>query len=485
MARTRFPVTHREKKLSAAILFALTMLAVPSQSASALITGGEGNTPINDPGWPQGAAAIFNHPARIAWWEGPPFGGGQWHAEYRGDAKTFSAVLTDFAQLDVKAKRIVIHDGVGHSSWLNPNREPAKQDAAKMDWTFRVWQRANWERLRRMPADLTPPDVRDAEPELGPPAQIDVYTGGNLQWSDVAVPDGIELLDERLEAHGFMLTDGTVLEGRAFDLATKRPLAARTQLQRIEPQPQGGYRYTVVAEADADAQGRWVLKKAPEGWYRVVVGAEGYVPRVVGYDKFDGQPGWHSYPCGLAHSAPVSGRITDEDGKPLANVDVRITNVVAEAGGRYESPDEYVTKTDADGHFHVERVPAGKATVWVRKSGYCRPGLGHSITTPARNVALSMLKAARVRATVDFTGTDRPEGYIVRMEPEGGAKVGKWSGSGNIDAKNQISFDDVPPGRYVLQGQPNPSSGNQQSKPITIELKGGQTAEIALSAKAQ
>ena len=62
------------------------------------------------------------------------------------------------------------------------------------------------------------------------------------------------------------------------------------RLQRVEPQQKGGYLYPVVAEAKADAQGRWVLKKAPAGWVRVVVEADGFVPRVAGYARFDEQP---------------------------------------------------------------------------------------------------------------------------------------------------------------------------------------------------
>src|SRR5262245_45702115 len=77
-------------------------LTVASPPAFALIMGGEGNRPVADPGWPKGAAVIFNVKARIAYWEGPPYGGGQWHAECRGDAKALSEVLADFAKLDVK-----------------------------------------------------------------------------------------------------------------------------------------------------------------------------------------------------------------------------------------------------------------------------------------------------------------------------------------------------------------------------------------------
>src|SRR5262245_39663477 len=95
------------------VISALALIAVSSQPALALIFGGVGNKPIQDPGWPAGAAVIFNTPSRIAWWEGPPLGGGNWHAECRGDAKALSAVLADFAKLDVKSKRIVVRNGVG------------------------------------------------------------------------------------------------------------------------------------------------------------------------------------------------------------------------------------------------------------------------------------------------------------------------------------------------------------------------------------
>ena len=78
----------------------------------------------------------------------------------------------------------------------------------------------------------------------------------------------------------------------------------------------------------------------------------------------------------------------------------------------------------------------------------------------------------------------RPAGYIVEIEPEGGEAVGKWSGSGNVDAANRIAFHDVPPGKYVLRGQPNPSDGKtQQAGPVTIDLKGGQTLAVTLHAR--
>jgi hypothetical protein len=93
-----------------------------------------------------------------------------------------------------------------------------------------------------------------------------------------------------------------------------------------------------------------------------------------------------------------------------------------------------------------------------------------------------MMRSSSVRVTLDFTGAQRPEGYMVKIEPEGGEAVGKYGGSGQIDRRNQIRFEDLPPGRYVLRGQPNPSSGDQSSEILTIDLKGGQAAEVTLQA---
>lgn len=182
-------------------------------------------------------------------------------------------------------------------------------------------------------------------------------------------------------------------------------------------------------------------------------------------------------------AAAVSGRVTDDAGKPLADVEVRIDGVTAGPGGRYDSPGDTPLKTDANGRFHTDHLPVGNATVWVRKTGYCRPGLGLAIAMPKNDIELTMVKAGRIVVTVDFTGKNRPAGYIVQLAPEGGERVGSYGGSGNINAQNQMIFDNVPPGRYVVHGQPNPGAANQQTDPVPIEVPGGQTTEVTLHAK--
>ncbi len=459
------------------MLLAAAIGLVSSRQAVALIAGGEGNRSIADPGWPRGAAAIFNNAARITWWEGPSFDGGQWHAECRGDARSMGAVLAEFASLDVKTRRVILLDGVGASSWLKSVGDPVKKVETRIDWEFMVWQPAKWERLRRLPADLNPADLADAE--NGPSASITVYTGGPLRWSDVSVPKGLEVIDRRLEAHGFTLADGIVLEGKVVDLATKQPLAARVRLHRVAPQPKGGYYDMVVAETVADAQGRWVLKKIAEGRYRPVIEADGFVPRIAADIRFDDQPRWQSCDCGLSRPATVSGRITDQVGQPLADVEVRIRGVVSEPGGRYESPQEPAVRTGADGRFRADRLPIGRATIWPSKPGYCRLGSAMPIALPAKDVQLKLIEAARLRVTADFTGIPRPRTFTVRLEPEGGESAGRWSADKDINASDQVAFDDWPPGRYVIRG----SDGYRWTRPIPIILNGGRSIEVTLPAR--
>lgn len=463
------------------IFLVVAVGAIVPGTAWGLIIGGTGNTPLRRPDWPAGAAAVFDTQARVAYWEGPPFGGGHWHAECRGNAAALSVVLADFAKLEVPNRRIVLHDGVGKSFWLSIAEPGQKPVDARIDWAFHVWVPQNWKRLQGFPPDVRGPDLGPVE--QGPPAQLDVYTGGNVKWEDVQVPAGVIVEDQRLAAHGFSVDDGVVLEGQLLSSVTKRPLAGRVVLERLEPGDDGRLHSKVVAEAQAAAEGRWVLTKVPPGPHRLVAEAEGQARRVVGHVAPTDQPSWTSFPCLLAPVAQVTGQVVDEAGKPLTKVNVQLADITAGPDGRYELPATPAVTTDDEGRFRIEGVPQGSARIWVHKSGYCRPGLGLTVKTPAADVAVMMQRAAQVKVRVSFGGTPPPPGYVVKMTPEEGEAPGRWSGSGNIDVNREISFSNVPPGRYVLRGRPNPGGADDETAPRAVDLLGGQTHEIELQAK--
>lgn len=470
----------RRSRMQAAWGLSLGLVLALPGLATALITGGTGNTPLPDPGWPAGAAALVNHPGRIAWWEGPPLGGGQWHAECRGDVAALNAALAAFARVDAPIKRLVVHDGPGSSFWIAPNGEPEKRAAARIDWSFSVWNPASWQQLRKFPPDLNPTGTADASP----PTQLDVYTA-QIDWAQVVVPEGLAVDDRRLVAHGFTPADGLVLEGVVTDLVGGQPLkAASVRIERVEPRREGGYAYPLAAEVKADAQGRWVVRHAPTGWVRVVVGADGFATRIAGHGRFDATPRWEPFPTALAPAAALVGRVVDEAGGAIADAEVRLADVEATGGtGRYQLGTEPTALTDFDGRFRFDGVPTGTARIFVHKAGYNGPGLGAEATAPGEPVTVVLARSSGLEIQVDFGDRTPPPGYLVHFEPEGGARVGSYSGSAPIDADRRHAFTDVPPGRYRVWGRPNPGSDTEQTEAVTVDLEPGQTTGVVLRAR--
>lgn len=467
-------------KLLVRVEMVLLLLVGFATPAVALIMGG-GTEPVQDPGWPPGAAEIFNHTSRIAYWEGPPFGGGQYTAECRGDAKALTAVLEKFAKLGVANRRIVVDDGVGHSFWLNPNNEAEKREDTTIDWRFMVWVPENWERLKKLPPDLNPTNAAD-NPD-GPPTEIRVFADGNVDWAAVVVPEGIEVIDNRREARGFTKDDGMVLEGTIVDLATGEPIVGSVELQEISASEAGGYDYATKHEAGTDATGNWTITNAPAGWFQVVAMAEGYVPRIAGYLKTDGEARWHSYAAKLAKPGEVTGVVTSEKGEPLSGVKVSLSDVSPGGDGRYRSPQEFSAMTDATGEFAIATAPIGPAKIRVHKQGYTGPGLGKAIKVPAQCLELTMSAAAEVKVIVLFVTDEIPSDYMVNIEPEGGAVVGSWGGSAKIDEQNQVVFENIPPGKYVVVGHPNPHTVTEKTPPLTVELTGGESETVTIKAR--
>ena len=79
----------RSRSLLTASLLLLLLSATP---APALIMVGKGNAPVADSGWPAGALDVANLKTRVGWWEGPPFGGGEWTFLYRGDTAALEEI---------------------------------------------------------------------------------------------------------------------------------------------------------------------------------------------------------------------------------------------------------------------------------------------------------------------------------------------------------------------------------------------------------
>lgn len=468
----------RLETLTTLLIFSYLTCAVGP--AWALIVGGQGNAPVTDPGWPNGASDVFNQPARVASWIGPPFGGGHWHGEYRGDTTTFNEALKLFAKIDAKSKRLNVYEGVGHSFWLNPNREPAKDKEAEIDWNFAVWEKKSWEFQRKLPVGLRPGSLGDAED--GPPIELSVYTGGNIRWAEVFVPNDVTVIDQRLEAHGYKNEDGAVFEGVITDFQSKKPLLAQIELQLIERQPKKNDHYKTARVVVCDVSGHWTLKHVPTGLHRLVASNDGYVPRVLGTMQIEKQACWQNYDGELSPAVRVSGRAVDESETPLPDVRVRLDEIECN-DTLYELTRECVSTTDAEGRFHFDQLPIGSARLRVHKSGYCQANPHSTIALPAENIDVKMPRPAQLRVKVDCANTTRAQTYFIKLAPDGGSKASLGQRRKMVDNNEMVNFADVPPGRYVVAGYPNPACDQPDTNLVTVDLIGGMTEDITLVSK--
>ena len=312
-------------KLAVKLLcFLLIWLLTPL--ASALIYFGIGNDPVRDGGWPEGSLAVANMKCRVGWWEGPPYGGGEWHFLYRGNAMVFMEALTAFAAIRAPERELVIHDGPEINSILKLNKPDGD---SRIDWTFTAWNPESWNRLYNNPNSFSQASSPNFREPVAPP-RIDVYIGGGLlEWANVTVPAGVRVRDERAPAAGVNPGDGAVVRVNITDMATTRPVAgARVVLaRRTSGAANTPPAYETVSSGISDGSGRAQMEKIPAGSYRVSVTATGYADRLLGYANI-GERTFKQYYVDLAHIADVHGKVTDENGIALKGVRVRAANTM-------------------------------------------------------------------------------------------------------------------------------------------------------------
>jgi hypothetical protein len=346
------------KKIAALTVTVLLLLACPANSA---ILTGKGNAPVRDPGWPAGADAVANLKTRIAWWEGPPFGGGQWCFQYRGDAAALNEAMAALSQIRAASVQIVLHDGPGESPFLRDEKDP-KADTS-FDWSFTVWVPMNWHRLFNDPRTTFMSDAEEFRRPVDPP-RIDVYLTRRIDWSKVRVPENVKLLDTRTPA-AQRPNRGAAIKAEVFDTATGRPIVK--PILRVDKSLDQG-KWEQLATATGNADGRVSLTDISAGPARVVVTADNYATRVISYEPLkDGQA--QTVIVELCRLETLKGFIKDGAGKPLAGVKVYANNVMGIDGRGYRLQNTPQSVSDGNGAFVITGLPLGFTCVFTHADG--------------------------------------------------------------------------------------------------------------------
>lgn len=454
------------RTISAAIL----LLCVFLGSASALITGGKDEA-ITVQGLPEGALPLANLKTRIAWWEGPPFGGGQYHFEYSGETADVQQAINLFAKIDSDRKRLIIRSGRPNSFWLGISD---KAQPHPIDWQFVVWMPANWQHLRDAKAGLLPPGEEGDSPKT----ELLVHVSPRIDWNSLKIPDGLDVIDERLESNGVPADQGAALQGRVTDSAGN-PISGATVALGNDADRQ---------TSQSAADGSYRITKIPEGTHQIVVAAKGFASKDLYYHQFT-KTTFRTMDASLAKAATARVRVVDQQDRPIAGAEVIVRSCVDRDGEYYRVAGPQRFTSDDNGEFVVDDVPEGKIKFSCHSPDYYYNSVLNEHDTNDAPILLKLQPTGTVQVSV-VTADGQPvtSKYIVEIgpadvDPDEGAPIGSWGGSANIGADGRYTFKSIPPGDYVITGKPNPGRTADQTEPSKVRITGKDQHEIKLIAK--
>jgi hypothetical protein len=429
--------------------------------------------------------AVANFESRIGWWEGPPFGGGEWHFLFCGNTEGFKDALAVFAAIRAPVLDLVLHDGPYEDGILKE----------KVDWAFTVWVPASWHRLYNNPKTTFGAGSPNFRRPVDPP-RLDVYIGGEsgVEWAKVNVPANLHVRDERASASGVDLSGGSVIQGEFYDMGTAKPVSGvHLLVDKVwwQAGPKPHWDHERLAEAVSDASGHARIDEVPTCGIRVSASAEGYAPRRLSQRTL-ARAEHLKFTVELANAATIRGTVTDTAGRPIKGAKVRTMMEMGSNGAgyddgrQYDPPEESTVETDDAGYFTLAGLPAGYAQLHVSAQGYYFSDPFTIYDVPATNVVLQLASAGSIHVAVtDQKGKplSRYEGHeiLIQVEPGGGSTPGSWGGGAPAKADGTYDFPDVPPGEYRLTARPNPSNSNRQYAPeqvVTVTPGGRATVKV-------
>jgi hypothetical protein len=443
-----------------------------------LITGDFGNKPISDRDWPEGTLEIANHSSRLGWWEGPPFGGGQYTFLFRGDAKALNEALEALARIKAPAVELHVRQGPQDSFWLrerddgNPQagKADAKNEKAKkgrdprIDWSFTVWTPRNFHHLYNNPRSLFSSDRPEFRKAV-PAPRIDVYIGGGLiDWKDVKVPEKVRVIGPS----GDTIDKASVARVRlhVYDMLTSKPV----KNARLKLVSYGDEGMKDVAQTTTDEDGSAAFADLPPGTYDVRIEADGYAPRSLGWQPYE-RGDDKTVSTELSPLETIAGRVINSKDQPIAGAKVHTFVLLGIDGRGYAMPERAETTTGADGRFEL-KLPAGYTQLTIYADGYYFP-FTEVLSVPSKEHAFTMVQSTTVTVKLTDKDGNPVAGKSIYLEPVG-TREGKWSGSATSDDQGVATLQGVPPGEYTIAESPASDGGKrlriEEGKPQEVQV---------------
>jgi 5-hydroxyisourate hydrolase-like protein (transthyretin family) len=466
----------KKVKLIVSAIFCSILLS-PKLGLS-LITGEHGNRPITDRGWPASSVQVANLPSRLGYWEGPPFGGGEYHFLYRCEnTDEFNQALKTFAAIHAGNLELFVRNGPEYSFWLKKNEEELSKPENRVDWTFTVWIPDSWNRLYNSPRSFLFSDHLNFKKPVAAP-RVDVYIGGgSIVWEDVKIPKNLVVIDKRPGSVSPKFAGKGLIHGKVFDMAAGKPIAAA----KITLAKREDYRnWKEVIQGKTDQQGFCQISKIPLGYYEVRIGAEGYVPRKQA--NYNNQrPEYHQFKVGLARPFYVKGIVTDPAGNPIEGVNISAINIVGSDGFGYQCVGDIAVMTDKQGRFEIRSLPKGMMSIRCRKKSlHLKNSIFERYSIPSDEIRLTMTGTGTILGKVVDKDGKAPLGKVhIHIRPPG-EQLGKWGGSRICEADGSFEFTGVSPGEYLLGTGFRLASEGDRTNAKLISVEAGKTYEVEI-----
>ncbi len=463
--------------------------------ASGLIVGGGGG-PMTDPGWPSGVLQLANLPSRVSWWEGPPFGGGEYHFQYTcKGADEFNEALKLLAAIQIpKMTRtnlsttgdtlvesqdrlavLVVHEGPSPQQQFG---QPADKKSSPITWTFTIWSPGSWYHLFNHPKSFWNADHANFRQPVPVPA-IDVYVGKDspIEWAKVKVPQNVRVVDKRGKTSAGQTAQGGVFHGNVYDIMTHKPIDDVEIILEPLGKESGA---SDKRKGLTDQQGRFRIDKIPAGTFKVLaVEGANYVSRQAGTCRNEGGTEMEAVVF-LSPKAAITGTVVDVDGKPIRGVKISASQVLGIDGLGYSLQSEVSDTTDEDGLFELTGLPKGCVNLRCSAESMYQKASFELYDVPSDAITITMTHTGTVRGKVSFGSRPPKEGVHVHICPVGGQRRGTWGGGAKCEPGGSFEFKGVPPGEYWVSTNPAILHGDETGAE-KVTVKAGETAEVKLN----
>ncbi|MBX7245529.1 MAG: carboxypeptidase regulatory-like domain-containing protein [Candidatus Sumerlaeaceae bacterium] len=218
-----------------------------------------------------------------------------------------------------------------------------------------------------------------------------------------------------------------------------------------------------TTSTETDSDGHYTIRTADSQYFMMSASKAGYATRTVGvYDERAMGPGAkqvglrkQTVDVVLAPSAKVSGRVEDENGKPLPAITVQAVSIPKEQNGRI-MPSTAMTSTTAEGTFTFEEVAAGEISLSVDSKDYVQAM--QTITAPADGVVFRLMKdGATVEGSVAMLGSESAVAdstVTVMLMPENQRNYfGGRSRTVQSDKDGAFKIEKLAKGKYNITAQ--------------------------------